>query len=482
MLIDGALLRGAGDPFDVVDPATGAVHTTLTAASADQVDAGIAAAAAAFPGWRDRPQGDRSGALRGLAAGIEARRDDLVRALTIETGRPASRNGLYVDMARDLFAQYAELARVFGGRVAPANEARQLDLVLRVPYGVVAALVPWNYPLLLLTFKVAPALAAGNTVVIKPASETPLTTLLLGELFAEHLPAGVANVVVGGGSTVGQAIVDHPGVDLVAFTGSTEVGTAIGAACAARAVPTHLEMGGKDAAIVFADADLGRAAEGTVWSAFLNAGQVCTSTERVYVHRSLIDDYLERVVALAGAIAVGDPFDEATQVGPLRSERARSAVLGQVAAATEAGATVLAGGHALDRPGFFMAPTVVADVDHTMGLVRDETFGPVLPVMAFDDVEEAIALANDTPYGLGGSVYTSDPVVAERCWRELRTGMLHVNDPLVDNVAAPFGGVGASGDARELGWEAMASFTVPKHVHWALAPERKPWWYVPDAG
>lgn len=480
MLIDGAMVDGEGDGFDVIDPASGDVHRSLKMASAGQVRAATVGAKAAWPGWRDLPQGERSAALRAIASGIAARRDDLVRALTIETGRPATRNGLYVDMAADLFAQYAELTRVFGGRVAPANEAGQLDLVLRVPYGVVAALVPWNYPLLLLVFKVAPALAVGNVVVVKPASETPLTTLLLAEVFAEALPAGVAQVVVGSGSTVGEWLVADPDVDLVAFTGSTDVGTRIGAACATRAVPTHLEMGGKDAAVVFADADVEVAAEGTVWSAFLNAGQVCTSTERVYVHRSLLGRYLERVVALAEALRVGDPFDPATQIGPLRSARARAGVLDQVAAAAAAGATVLTGGRALDRPGFFMAPTIVTDVDHTMAIATDETFGPVLPVMAFDDVDEAVALANDTPYGLGGSIYTSDPGVVERCWREIRTGMLHVNDPVVDNVAAPFGGVRASGDARELGWEAVEAFSVTKHVHWALTPERKPWWYVPS--
>lgn len=477
LLIDGRVVPGEGPPLEVVDPATGEVWTTIGTASDAQVDLAVVAAGRAHPGWRDAPQGVRSAALRAVADAIEGRRHDLVEALTRETGRPAARNALYVDMARDLFRQYAELARVFGGRIAPANDPRQLDLVLRVPYGVVAALVPWNYPLLLLVFKVAPALATGNTVVVKPASETPLSSRVLMEVFAGALPPGVANVVVGGGSTVGARVVDHPGVDLVAFTGSTEVGTRIGASCAARAVPTHLELGGKDAAIIFGDADPRLAAEGTVWSSFLNAGQVCTSTERAYVHRSLLDAFLERAVEVTESIRVGDPFDEATQMGPMRSEHARRSVLGQVEAAVAAGATVLTGGAALDRPGWFMAPTIVTDVDHSMALMTDETFGPVVGVMAFDDVDEALSLAGDTPYGLGGSIYTDDPAIVERCWRELRTGMLHVNDPLVDNVAAPFGGMRGSGDARELGWEAIESFTAPKHVHWALGLERKPWWW-----
>jgi betaine-aldehyde dehydrogenase len=477
LLIDGRLTTGAGPSFEVVDPSTGRSHATLSASDASQVLAATGAAARAQSPWQALAQPERSERLRAVADGIEARREALVEALTRETGRPLTRNHLYVDMARDLFRQYAELARSLGGRIAPSNDPGQLSLVLRAPYGVVGCLVPWNYPLLLLVFKVAPALAVGNTVVIKPASETPLSLQVLAEIFAEHLPPGVVNTVMGSGRTVGEALVTDPRVDLVAFTGSTQVGRRLASLCADLVKPSHLELGGKDPAIVFDDVDPEIAAEGVVWASFLNAGQVCTSTERVYVHRSIYDEFLDRAVKLANGIRVGDPFDPKTQVGPMRSESRRSEVLAVVDAATRAGAEVVAGGHAIDRTGFFMEPTVIAGADQDMEVMREETFGPVMPVMAFDDDDMAFELAGDTPYGLGASVYTSSPARVERAYRQLRVGTVWVNDPVVDNLAAPFGGVRASGDARELGVEALDSFTTARHVHWNLELVPKPWWF-----
>jgi len=477
LLIDGRLVTGAGPAFDVIDPATGEKHTTLTAADEAQLIAATTAAARAQSEWGALAQPERSRLLHAVAESIDAHREPLATSLTHETGRPLTRNHLYVDMARDLFRQYAELARAFGGRVAPSNDPGQLSLVLPRPYGVVACLVPWNYPLLLLVFKVAPALAVGNTIVIKPASETPLSLQVLAEIFAEHLPAGVVNTVTGPGPTVGEALVTDPRVDLVAFTGSTEVGKRLASLCAEAVKPSHLELGGKDPAIVFDDVDPGVAAEGVVWASFLNAGQVCTSTERVYVHRSRYDEFMDHAVKLTNSIRLGDPFDESTQVGPMRSERRRAAVVEMLDGAVAGGAEVLAGGHAVDGPGFFMEPTVVSGVDHEMELMQEETFGPVMPVMAFDDDETAFALAADTPYGLGASVYTTNPSRVERAYRELRVGTVWVNDPVVDNLAAPFGGIRASGDARELGVEALDSFTTLRHVHWNLELVPKPWWF-----
>ncbi|HVR79078.1 MAG TPA: aldehyde dehydrogenase family protein [Acidimicrobiia bacterium] len=477
LLINGRLIQGEGSRFDVIDPASGEVHGTLTAADAAQLESATTSAAAAQPGWQALAQPERSRRMRAIAESIEANRDRLADALTHETGRPLARNHLYVDMARDIFRQYAELARVFGGRVAPSNDPGQLSLVLRSPYGVVGCLIPWNYPLLLLVFKVAPALAAGNTVVIKPASETPLSLQVLAEILAEHLPPGVANTVMGSGRIVGEGLVMDPRVDMVAFTGSTEVGKRLAGLCAEAVKPSHLELGGKDPALVFDDVEPSWAAEGVVWASFLNAGQVCTSTERVYVHRSCYDEFVAHAVKLADSIRVGDPFDESTQVGPMRSEKRRRGVIDMVEQAIQQGAEVVAGGNTIDRPGFFMRPTVVTGVDHGMDLMRDETFGPVMPVMAFDDDDMAFALAADTPYGLGASVYTASPARVERAYRELRVGTVWVNDPVVDNLAAPFGGVRASGDARELGVEALDSFTTQRHVHWNLELVPKPWWF-----
>ena len=476
LLIDGSFVEGRGATRDVVDPSTGATLVSWADATPEQADEAVAAARSAFPAWRDATQDARSAVLRSIASGLDARRDDLAEALTGETGRPLTRNGLYVDMAAAIFRQYAELARIDGGRIAPSNDPGQLSLVRRVPFGVVAALVPFNYPLLLLAFKVAPALATGNTVVVKPAPDTPVSLDLLAEVFAEALPPGVVGTVRGG-AEVGERLVAHPDVDLVAFTGSTAVGRRIAATCAETGTATHLELGGKDPAIVCADVDPGLAAEAVVWASFLNAGQVCTSTERVYVMRPVYERFVERAVRLAEKLRVGDPFDAATQVGPVRSERAVALITDHLDDARAEGASVLVGGRRIDRPGFYFEPTVVVDVDHSMRIMQEETFGPVMPVMAVDSIDDALALAADTPYGLGASVYTQDSTIVERASRELAVGTVWVNDPVVDNLAAPFGGMRASGTVRELGPEALDSFTRPRHVHWNLDLVRKPWWF-----
>jgi betaine-aldehyde dehydrogenase len=430
--------------------------------------------------WMGLSSPERSRALQEVANRIEADVERLAEALTHETGRPLTRNRLYVEMAVDLFRMYAQLSRALGGRVAPSNDPGQLSLVLRAPYGVIGCLIPWNYPLLLLVFKVAPALAAGNTVVIKPASETPLSLLILADIFAASLPPGVVNTVLGSGSTIGERLVTDRFVDMIAFTGSTEVGRRLGVLCAEATKPAHLELGGKDPAIVFADADPKLAAEAVAWASFLNAGQVCTSTERVYVHESVYEELTSHLISVTESIVVGDPFDEATQVGPMRSDGRRRKVLGEIEAAVAMGAVVLTGGSVPKKSGFFLEPTVVAEVTHDMGLMTDETFGPVLPIMRFTNDDEAFELAADTPYGLGASVYTETPARVERAYRELNVGTVWVNDPVVDNLAAPFGGNRASGDARELGIEALDSFTTARHVHWNLALTPKPWWFRPD--
>jgi betaine-aldehyde dehydrogenase len=476
LLIGGHSENGRGREIEIENPATAEVAARVRSADAAQVDAAVKAAADVQPSWRRVAQDERSESLRRIAASLLEQRARLAEVLTIDTGRPYTRNLLYVDFAAGVFRQYAELARLVGGSAPPPNEPGQLSLVLRVPYGVVGCLIPWNYPLLLLAFKVAPALATGNTVVVKGAPETTLSTLSLLEIFQAHTPPGVVNLLAGG-AAVGEQLVAHDGVDLVAFTGSTGAGRLIGARCAELTKPAHLELGGKDPAVVFGDVDTALAARAVVWAAFLNAGQVCTSTERVYVARSSYDEFVDRSVELAASLRVGDPMDVETQIGPMRSEAGRARALGHVTSAVAAGAEVLVGGDIPPGPGYFLRPTVVAGVDHTMDLMREETFGPVMPIMAFDGDDEAFSLAADTPYGLGASVYTADPERVRRAYEDLRVGTVWVNDPVVDNPAAPFGGMRASGNARELGVEGLAAFTDPKHVHWNLSLRAKPWWY-----
>jgi betaine-aldehyde dehydrogenase len=476
LLIRGELVTGGGDPIEIIDPTTGEVAARVASASAAQVDAAIGAAAAAWPAWRDTTQEERSTALHRIAADLEAQREDIAGTLTLDTGRPFPRNLLYVDFAATVFRQYAELARIENGRSIPGNDPGSLAFVLRVPYGVVGCLVPWNYPLDLLAFKVAPALATGNTVVVKGASETTLSTLRLGAIFAAHTPPGVVNLVAGG-RAVGEQMIDDGRVDMIAFTGSTTVGRAIGARCADLTKPAHLELGGKDPAIVFEDVDPEVTARGVVWASMLNAGQVCTSTERAYVHRSVYDRFVDAAADIVSSLRVGDPMDPATQLGPMRNEAGRHKVVAHVDDAVAGGATIVTGGRVIDRPGFFFEPTVLSGVDHSMAVMMEETFGPVLPVMAFDDDDQAFTLAADTPYGLGASIYTTSPARVERAIRELRVGGLWVNDAVVDNRAGPLAGSRASGNGRELGLEGLHAFTQVRHVQWTMEPTIKPWWY-----
>jgi betaine-aldehyde dehydrogenase len=342
----------------------------------------------------------------------------------------------------------------------------------------VACIVPWNYPLLLLAWKLAPALAAGNATVCKPSENTPLSTLALASCF-EHLPAGVVNLVPGGGE-VGAAIVADERITCVAFTGSVETGKKIAGVCAERVARVNLEMGGKDPFIVAADVaeEIGVAAKGGVWAAFLNAGQVCTSAERFYVMDDVYDDYLQEFSDHTRSLVVGDPMDAATDVGPMVSAGQREKVAAQVEAAVEAGAEVVVGGDSAghDR-GHFYSPAVITGAPAQTELLTEETFGPVAPLVRVRSIDEAIELANSTRFGLGANVYTRNLATMLRCMRELKAGTVWFNDPLTDNDAGPFGGFKQSGLGRELGREGLEAFQETKHVHIETEIEQKDWWY-----
>jgi acyl-CoA reductase-like NAD-dependent aldehyde dehydrogenase len=476
MWVAGAELTGSGAPLAVRNPATEATLAEVPSASPEQVDRAVEAARGAADGWRRMPAGERGELLHGVAAWLKAHTAELARLLTMEGGKPFVENRDEVGWTANAFSYYAELGRHERGRVVPSVEEGQLAIVLKEPVGVVAAIVPWNYPLLLLAWKLAPALAAGNTVVAKPSPYTPLATMALAEAFADF-PPGVVNLIAGG-ADVGEALVVHGGTDLVAFTGSVATGQRIGALCAERVKRTHLELGGKDAFIVCDDVDLEVAAPGAAWAAYLNAGQVCTSAERFYVLEPVFDEFVDRLVDETGKLRLGDPLAETTDVGPMVAEVQRAKVERQLEAARAGGARVLAGG---DRGGFdrgwFLAPTVVVDVDEGMELMSTETFGPVAPVVRVSSLDEAIARANALPYGLGANVYTKRLDNVLRCMEELRAGTVWFNDPLTDNDAAPFGGMKMSGNARELGPEGLEAFRESKHVHLDGRANRKEWWY-----
>jgi betaine-aldehyde dehydrogenase len=478
LLIGGEQVAGEGPALEVENPATEDTVATVGTPSAGQLDAAIASAREGFRGWATTPAIERGEMLHEVATRIRERTDELARVMTLEGGKPLIENSDEVSWTAAAFDYYAEMGRNFAGRVIPSIESTQLSLVVKEPMGVVAAIVPWNYPLLLLAWKLAPALAAGNTVVAKPSEVTPLSTLMLAECLSV-LPPGVVSLVAGAGD-VGASIVADDRVDCIAFTGSVETGKKIAGAAAERVARINLEMGGKDPFIVCADVagDVGVAARGGAWAAYLNAGQVCTSAERFYVAREVYDDFLSEFVDHTKSLRIGDPLDDATDIGPMVSAAQRGKVESQVDAAVAAGAELVVGG---DRAGFdrghFYAPAVITGAPAETDLLREETFGPVAPIVPVSSLDEAIELANGTRFGLGANVYTRDLETAVRCMRELRAGTVWINDPLTDNDAGPFGGFKQSGLGRELGQEGLEAFQETKHAHIETKIAPKEWWY-----
>jgi betaine-aldehyde dehydrogenase len=478
LLIKGERVAGQGPSLEVENPFTEQSVATLDTAAPDQLDAAIAAAHEAFPAWERTPAVERAEMLHEVGARLRARTDELADLMTAEGGKPRVENADEVGWTAAAFDYYAEIGRDSAGRVIPSIESTQLALVVKDALGVVACIVPWNYPLLLLAWKLAPALAAGNTAVCKPSELTPLGTLAIASCF-DHLPPGVVNVVAGAGD-VGAALTSDERVAGVAFTGSVETGKKVAAACLDRMARVNLEMGGKDPFIVCSDVAgaLDVAARGGAWAAFLNAGQVCTSAERFYVMSDVYDDYVQAFVDHTSTLVVGDPMESVTDVGPMVSAAQREKVERQVESAVAAGAEVLVGGdRAGQRHGHFFAPTVVTGVAQETDLLREETFGPVAPIVPVSSLDEAIELANSTRFGLGANVYTQDLKTVLRCMREIKSGTVWFNDPLTDNDAGPFGGFKQSGLGRELGREGLEAFQETKHVHIETELAPKEWWY-----
>ncbi len=477
LLVGGEMQPGRGDAIEVVNPATEEPIATIPGANAAQVDDAVAAAAGAHPSWRKTPAAERGEMLHALSAWITRHTDDLAITLTREGGKPLVENKDEMGWSAACLDFYAELGRTERGRVVPSGEVGQLSLVLKESFGVVAAIVPWNYPILLMVWKLAPALAAGNTVVIKPSPYTPLSTLQLCTGLAECFPPGVVNVVTGG-ADVGAALVGAQQVSLIAFTGSVDTGKHVMRSAADQLKKVHLELGGKDAFIVCEDVDLEVAARGAVWAAYLNAGQVCTSAERFYVMEGIYTDFVDAFVAETDKLIVGDPMEDTTDLGPLVRAVQRDKVLDQLKQARASGATIVRGGdRGTFERGYFMTPAVVVDVDDSMDVMRAETFGPVAPIARVGSLDEAIARTNSSEYGLGANVYTRRMDYMLQAMEEIQAGTVWFNDPLTDNEAAPFGGMKASGNGRELGVEGLDDFRQSKHVHIDTKMDAKPWWY-----
>jgi acyl-CoA reductase-like NAD-dependent aldehyde dehydrogenase len=446
----------------VLEPATEEVLAEIPRAGAEEADAAVAKAKAAYPAWRAVAPADRSALLHRLAGALEGELESLAVLEARNAGKPIGDARGEMGMVVETFRYYAAGPERLLGDTIPV--AGGVGMTFREPLGVVALITPWNLPLTIASWKLAPALAAGNTVVLKPAELTPLTALEFERIAVEAgLPEGVVNVVAGPGRTCGQRLVEHPDVAKVAFTGSTEVGRSIAAGAAQTIKRVTLELGGKSANVVFADADIQAAAAAAPGAVFGNAGQDCCARSRILVERPALDAFMEALEEHVEAIRVGDPLDEATEMGPLISAAQRETVSSFV----PDGAPVAIRGSAPDGPGYWYPPTVLCPVDPGDRAVREEIFGPVAVVIPFRDEEEAVALANDTIYGLSGSVWTRDGAKALRVARGLETGVISVNSNTSVRVATPFGGFKQSGVGRELGPHALEHYSEVKTVYYA---------------
>jgi aminomuconate-semialdehyde/2-hydroxymuconate-6-semialdehyde dehydrogenase len=468
--IDGEYVS-TSDRFDDFNPATGALTARVALAGADEVDRAVQAARRALSGpWGKMSAVERADLLAKVADEIDRRKEDFLRAEIDDTGKPvglaskidiprgAANFRVFADMLR------AEKSESFEQRTPDGGDA--IHYVIRRPLGVVGVICPWNLPLLLMTWKVAPALAAGNTVVVKPSEETPQTAALLGEVMnAVGVPRGVYNVVHGfGPGGCGEAMVTHPGIRAITFTGESRTGMAIQKASAPWVKPLSFELGGKNPALVFADCDLDKAVAGTVRSVFANCGQVCLCSERVYVQRPIFDEFVARLKEGAENLVTGDPWSSETTMGPLISKQHREKVLSYYALGRDEGAEVITGGVAVGGDGYFVKPSIYAGLGDDARFVREEIFGPVCHVSSFDDEDEVIARANDTDYGLCAAIWTEGLSRAHRVAHQMETGIVWVNDWFLRDLRTPFGGAKLSGVGREGGHYSFEFYSELKNI------------------
>jgi acyl-CoA reductase-like NAD-dependent aldehyde dehydrogenase len=459
----------AGKTIEVVNPATEEVIAEVASAEQADVDAAVAAARAAFDGpWSRLSARERGRIVWKIGERLMERADEIARLETLHNGKPIFESRqIEVPAAAECFQYFAGWADKIHGETIPVK-GNFLTYTLREPVGVVAAIVPWNFPLLLTAWKVAPALACGNTVIIKPASQTPLTALALAEVAQEAgLPPGVLNVITGPGSKVGQMIVEHPGIDKIAFTGDTSTGKGIMKGSADTLKRITLELGGKSPNIVFPDADLDAALRGATAGIFYGKGEVCAAGSRLLVDKSIKDQFIEKVAARAKKMAPGDPMDPKTRLGAISSKKQLENDLRYIELAKKEGAQLVAGGGRADigtGKGYFLQPTVFDGVTPEMTIAREEIFGPVLAAIEFGDVDEAIARANDSNYGLAAAVWTKDIKKAHYVARKLQAGTVWINTYNVYDTAAPFGGYKQSGFGREMSMHALEHYTQVKSV------------------
>jgi betaine-aldehyde dehydrogenase len=482
LFIDGKFVAAeSGETLATLNPHDNSVIAEVAMAGHADVDKAVAAATKAFPAWSRMAAADRGRILLKLADLIEANAEELARLESLDTGHPLrdSRN-LDVPRTAACFRYFGGMADKIQGDVVPV-EVGFLNYLVREPLGVVGQVVPWNFPLMFTSWKMGPALAAGNTIVLKPAEITPLSTLKIAELMSEAgMPDGVVNIVPGLGSVAGQYIAEHPGIAKIAFTGSTATGRRIVQASAGNLKKVQLELGGKGANIVFDDANLLAAVNGSAWAIFHNQGQACIAGSRLVLHEKIADEFLDKFITLAKSIRLGNPLDASTEMGPLTSRMHRDRVLAYVDVAREQGGEVLAGGKGPSASelanGCYVEPTIVKARSFKDRVAQEEVFGPFVTVLTFKDDAEAMQIANSTDYGLGSGLWTRDLQRAHKMARDMHAGMVWINSYKRVNPGSPFGGVGQSGYGREMGFEAMREYTQVKSV-WVNVDAQIPPWY-----
>lgn len=468
----------SGESYAVVNPATEEVIDHAARGGAADADRAVEAAWNAFAEWKFSPGLERAETMHEFAHRLRAKKNEIATLLTREGGKPLIENLDEVEWVAACFDYYAEVGRDNKGKVLAPVFRHQINFTVKEPYGVVACIVPWNYPLLLMSWKVAAALTAGNTVVIKPSENTPLSTLALAEMF-EVFPPGVVNILSGYGQEAGEPLCKHPRVSKIAFTGGIDTGRKVAVWAAEGLKKVSLELSGNDPLIVCDDVDIDVAVRGAAWACYLNMGQVCTSVERIYVFRSVADRFIQKFVDFTRSLRLGNPMGPDVDLGPMVNDLQRRKVEAKLETAIKQGGTLLTGGK---RPsefarGFYLEPAVLTGVNHTMDIMRTETFGPVAPIMPVSGIEEAVRLADDSEFGLGATIYTNNMEYAMYAMENVHAGTFWINDPLTDNDAGPFGGMRFSGLNRELGVEGLDNFRDVKHVHLDYKIEPKSYWY-----